>query len=56
MAPGGAEIVLLRTDEDGADDDVGLTLPASCEQPAVAGKLTNPAASRTVPHSRGCRG
>jgi hypothetical protein len=45
--------VLLRG---GADDDVGLPLPASCEQPAVADKPTNPAARRAVPQSRGCRG
>jgi hypothetical protein len=56
MAPGGAEVVLLRADDDGAGEDVGLTLAASREQPAVADKPTNPVVRRTVAHRRGCRG
>jgi hypothetical protein len=55
MAPAGADVAPLRADEDGADDDVGLTLPASWEQPAVADRPSNPTARRTVPHSRGRR-
>jgi len=53
MAPGGAEDVLLGG---GTDDDVGLPVPASCEQPTAPDKPINPAAISTVPHSRGCRG
>ncbi len=53
MAPGGAEPGLLRAVEDGADEDVGLPLPASCEQPTAPDKPINPVARSTVPHGRG---
>ena len=53
MAPGGAEPGLLRAVEDGADEDVGLPLPASCEQPTAPDKPINPVARSPVPHRRG---